>query len=173
MLRWERSQDEVESLAPVAAALVLAVLGAAPFLINEHNQRQIVANELLSAHVRALFSHTVDVASSDEYTVKAWFNDKVTFSPPVVDLASEGFPLDGGRLDSVGTRLIATPVYRRHLHRIDVFVWPAGREAPPPGYFERDGYNEISWSKNDFIFAAVSDLNAAELNAFAGLLKKH
>jgi anti-sigma factor RsiW len=160
-----------KALGAVAAALLLAVLGAAPFLVNGNNQRQIVADELLSSHVRALFSHTVDVASSDQHTVKPWFNGKVTFSPPVVDLASEGFPLEGGRLDSVGARLIATLVYRRHLHRIDVFVWPAGRETPP-AYFERDGYNEISWTKNDFVFAAVSDLNATELNEFAGLLKK-
>jgi anti-sigma factor RsiW len=131
-----------------------------------------VANELVSAHVRAMFSHTVDVVSSDQHTVKPWFNGKVTFSPPVVDLASEGFPLEGGRLDSVGARLIATLVYRRHLHRIDVFVWPAGRETPPE-YFERDGYYEICWSKNAFVFAAVSDLNTPELNAFASLLKKH
>ena len=158
-------------LGAIAAALVLAVLGTAPFLINEHNQRQIVADELLSAHVRALFSHTVDVVSSDQHTVKPWFNGKVTFSPPVVDLAPEGFPLEGGRLDSVGARLVAALVYRRDLHRIDVFVWPAGRQTPP-AYFERDGYNEISWSNNDFVFAAVSDLNVAELEAFAGLLKK-
>ena len=158
-------------LGAVAAALILAVLGVAPFLVNERNQRQIVANELVSAHVRAMFSHTVDVVSSDQHTVKPWFNGKVTFSPPVVDLASEGFPLEGGRLDSVGARMIATLVYRRHLHRIDVFVWPAGRETPP-AYFERDGYNEISWTKNNFVFAAVSDLNTAELNAFADLLKK-
>jgi anti-sigma factor RsiW len=158
-------------LGAVAAALVLAVLGAAPFLVNEHNQRQIVADELLSAHVRALFSHTMDVVSSDQHTVKPWFNGKVTFSPPVVDLSSEGFPLEGGRLDSVGARLIATLVYSRRLHRIDVFVWPANHQMPPP-HFERDGYNEISWTKNDFAFAAVSDLNTAELNTFAGLLKK-
>jgi anti-sigma factor RsiW len=158
-------------LRAVAAALVLAVLGAAPFLVNEHNQRQIVADELLSAHVRALFTHTVDIVSSDQHTVKPWFNGKVTYSPPVVDLASEGFPLDGGRLDSVGARLIATLVYRRHLHRIDVFVWPVNGQTPP-AHFERDGYTEISWSKNDFVFTAISDLNTNEMNAFAGLLKK-
>jgi anti-sigma factor RsiW len=158
-------------LGAVAAALVLAVLGAAPFLVNEHNQRQIVADELLSAHVRALYGHTVDVVSSDRHTVKPWFNGKVTFLPPVVDLASEGFPLEGGRLDSVGARLIATLVYSRHFHLIDVFVWPASNQMPP-AHFERDGYNEISWSKNDFVFAAVSDLNPAELNTFASLLKE-
>jgi anti-sigma factor RsiW len=118
-----------------------------------------------------MVSHLADVASTDQHTVKPWFNGKVTFSPPVVDLASEGFPLEGGRLDSLGARLIATLVYSRHLHRIDVFVWPANYQMPP-AHFERDGYNEISWSKNDFAFAVVSDLNTAELNTFAGLLKK-
>jgi anti-sigma factor RsiW len=155
----------------VAAAIVMSILGAVPFLVNERNQRQIVAYELLSAHVRAMLSHTVDVISSDQHTVKPWFNGKLPFSPPVADLMSEGFPLEGGRLDSVGARVIAALVYSRHLHSIDVFVWPADSQRPPT-HFERQGYNEISWTKDDFVFAAVSDLNAAELNAFAELLKK-
>jgi anti-sigma factor RsiW len=155
---------------PLAVGAVLA-LAIAPRTIGPSIDQRL-AGEVVASHVRSLMAtHLMDVASTDQHTVKPWFNGKVTFSPPVVDLASEGFPLEGGRLDSVGARLIATLVYRRHLHRIDVFVWPAGRQTPP-AYFERDGYNEISWSRNDFVFAAVSDLNAAELNAFADLLKK-
>jgi anti-sigma factor RsiW len=131
----------------------------------------MVADELLSAHVRAMFGQSVDVVSSDQHTVKPWFNGKVPFSPPVVDLSSEGFPLEGGRLDSIGAHVIAALVYSRRLHRIDVFVWPADREKPPAN-FERDGYNAISWTRNDFVFTAVSDLNVAELSAFATLLKR-
>jgi anti-sigma factor (TIGR02949 family) len=156
----------------IAAVLVLTVLGATPFLMNARNQRQLVADELLSAHVRALLGRELDVVSSDQHNVKPWFNGKVPFSPQVTDLSAEGFPLEGGRLDYVGGHRVAALVYGRRLHRIDVFVWPSDRQTAPPSHFERDGYNQISWTKNEFVFTAVSDLNAAELNTFASLLKR-
>ena len=74
-------------------------------------------------------------------------------------------------MDYTGERPVAALVYGRRLHKIDVFVWPsAGQNAPPP-HFERNGYNEISWQRNNFLFTAVSDLNAAELAAFVKLLQ--
>jgi anti-sigma factor (TIGR02949 family) len=159
-------------LGAVAAALVLVALGAVPFFVNARNQRHLVAEELLSAHVRALMGHSLDVVSSDQHTVKPWFSGKLPFSPPVVNLASEGFPLEGARLDYAGGRPVAALVYGRRLHRIDVFVRPLTGQTAPPSHFERDGYNEISWTKDNFVFTAVSDLNAAELSAFAGLLQR-
>jgi anti-sigma factor RsiW len=155
----------------VAATLTFCVLGAAPFFVNARNQRQLVAEELLSAHERALIGRSVDVVSSDQHTVKPWFNGKLPFSPPVIDLALDGFPLKGGRVDYAGSRPIAALVYGRRLHEIDVFVWPSAGETPPPSRFERNGYNEITWEKDNFLFAAVSDLNDAELMAFANLLR--
>jgi anti-sigma factor (TIGR02949 family) len=155
----------------VAATLTLCVLGAAPFFVNARNQRQLVAEELLSAHERALVGRGVDVVSSDQHTVKPWFNGKLPFSPPVIDLALDGFPLKGGRVDYAGARPIAALVYGRRLHEIDVFVWPSAGETPPPSRFERNGYNEITWEKDNFLFTAVSDLNAAELAAFTNLLR--
>jgi anti-sigma factor RsiW len=156
----------------IAATVAFCALATAPFLVNARNQRQLVAEELLSAHQRALIGRSVDVVSSDQHTVKPWFNGKLPFSPPVTDLRAEGFPLEGGRVDYAGDRPVAALVYSRRLHRIDVFVWPAtGQKAPPPR-FERNGYNEISWEKDHFLFAAVSDLNDAELAAFANLLRK-
>jgi anti-sigma factor RsiW len=156
----------------VAAALIVVALGASPFLLNARNQRQLVASELLSAHVRAQLGRSMDVVSSDQHNVKPWFNGKLPFSPPVADLRSEGFPLEGGRLDYAAGRPLAALVYSRRLHRIDLFVWPSAGQTGPPSHFERDGYNEVSWTKNDFVFTAVSDLNAAELSAFAGLLQR-
>jgi anti-sigma factor RsiW len=155
----------------VAAGVVLCALATAPFLINARNQRQLVAEEFLSAHERALVGRSVDVVSSDQHTVKPWFNGKLPFSPPVTDLRAEGFPLEGGRLDYAGDRPVAALVYSRRLHRIDVFVWPSAGQKTPPAHFQRNGYNEISWERDNFLFTAVSDLNDTELHAFTGLLQ--
>jgi anti-sigma factor RsiW len=152
--------------------VTFCALVSAPFLVNARNQRQLVAEELLSAHQRALLGRSVDVVSSDQHTVKPWFNGKLPFSPPVADLRAEGFPLEGGRVDYAGDRPVAALVYSRRLHRIDVFVWPLGGQRRPPAYFQRNGYNEISWEKDDFLFSAVSDLNDAELAQFADLLRR-
>ena len=156
----------------VAAGVVLCALATAPFFINARNQRQLIAEEFLSAHERALVGRSVDVVSSDQHTVKPWFNGKLPFSPPVTDLRAEGFPLEGGRVDYAGDRPVAALVYSRRLHRIDVFVWPSAGQKAPPAHFERNGYNEIAWEKDNFLFTAVSDLNDAELTAFTSLLRK-
>jgi anti-sigma factor RsiW len=155
----------------VAAAITVCALVSAPFLVNSRNQRQLLAEELLSAHERALAGRSVDVISSDQHTVKPWFNGKLPFSPPVTDLRAEGFPLEGGRLDYVGERPVAALVYTRRLHRIDVFIRPAANEKAPPAHFERNGYSEVSWTKDNFLFTAISDLNAAEMTVFTRLLQ--
>ena len=163
-MEWRRS-------GAVAAAIVLCALVSAPFLVNSRNQRQLVAEDLLSAHERALAGRSVDVISSDQHTVKPWFNGKLPYSPPVIDLRADGFPLEGGRVDYVGERPVAALVYGRRLHKIDVFVWPDVHEKAPPGHFERNGYSEISWMKDNFRFTAISDLNAAEMTTFTVLLQ--
>jgi anti-sigma factor RsiW len=155
----------------IAAGIAFCALATAPFLVNAHNQRQLVAEELLSAHERALLGRSVDVISSDQHTVKPWFNGRLPFSPPVTDLRSDGFPLVGARVDYAGERPIAVLVYSRRLHRIDVFVWPVAGQKAPPERFESNGYHEISWTMNSFVFTAISDLNPAELTAFTRLLQ--
>jgi anti-sigma factor RsiW len=157
--------------AAAAAAVVVCALATAPFLVNARNERQLVAEELLSAHERALVGRSVDVISSDQHTVKPWFNGKLPFSPPVTDLASQGFPLEGGRVDYAGEQPVAALVYGRRLHRIDVFIRPSAGAKAPPEHFERNGYNEISWMKGGFLFTAVSDLNASALTGFIRLLQ--
>lgn len=153
----------------IAAAFALCLMAGALLLVNQRNQRILVAEEILSAHQRALMGRAVDVVSSDQHTVKPWFNGKLPFSPPVFDLAPEGFPLEGGRLDYVDGSPVAALVYRRRLHRIDVFVRPSGGRAAP-SHFERNGFREISWTKDSFVFTAVSDLNGGELASFVNLL---
>ena len=155
----------------VAATIAFCALVSAPFLVDARNRRQLAAEEFISAHQRALAGRIVDVVSSDQHTVKPWFNGRLPFSPPVTDLASNGFPLEGGRVDYAAGRPLAALVYSRRLHRIDLFIRPEPGENAPPGHFERDGFNEISWKKDNFLFTAVSDLNTSEMATFVRLLQ--
>ena len=121
--------------------------------------------ELVSGHVRSLLAdHLMDVATSDRHTVKPWFNGRIDFSPPVVDLKQQGFPLQGGRIDYIGGRVVAALAFRHNGHVINLFIWPS--TGPVTTDDERDGFNLIGWTQNGLTFWAVSDLDATELKAF-------
>ena len=85
-----------------------------------------VEAQLLASHVRSLQleSHLIDVESSDHHTVRPWFAGKVDFAPPVKELAGDGFPLAGGRIDVIGGRTVAVLVYRAGRHVVSVYLWP-------------------------------------------------
>ncbi len=154
LLGWIRQWLFVPSLAALAASLLL-VMG--PLQNNSSLQEEIVAG-----HVRSLLAnHLTDVATSDQHTVKPWFNGKIDFSPPVVDLAPQGFPLVGGRVDYIGGRVVAALIYRRNGHLINIFIWPASAVATTTS--SRDGYNMTSWSRDGLMFSAVSDVSADDL----------
>jgi anti-sigma factor RsiW len=153
----------------LAACMAIAV-GATQQLAA----RDTFARDLVAAHVRAAVTgHVSDVISTDQHTVKPWFNGRLDFSPPVVDLVEAGFPLEGGRVDYVNDRAVAVLVYRRNRHPIDVFVWPARRGAPwlaPP---TRDGYQIERRVVAGMECWAVSDLNAKELREFTDRYAGH
>jgi anti-sigma factor RsiW len=129
------------------------------------------ARQVLDAHLRSLqLSHLTDVASTDQHTVKPWFVGKLDFAPAVVDLASAGFPLVGGRLDVVGGRSVAALVYARRKHVVNVFVWPSETSDAPLRSGAERGYNWIRWTRGGMHFWAVSDVAVPELEELARLL---
>jgi anti-sigma factor RsiW len=144
----------------MAASLVVAVIRS--------DEQGRVLGDLVSAHVRSLQGdHLTDVQTSDQHTVKPWFNGKIDVAPPVVDLTAEGFTLIGGRLDYLDGRAAASIIYRRRKHVINLFVAPAPdaqHQALRPDTSQ--GYNICRWSAHGLEFFAVSDINIDELHEF-------
>jgi anti-sigma factor RsiW len=136
-------------------------------------ENDAIAQNILADHIRSLIgTHLLDVPSTDQHTVKPWFNGKLDFSPEVKDFAAQGFPLIGGRLDYLMDRTVAALVYGRRQHVINVFTWPAGPAPTPQSQFSRNGYNAIHWSHGSMTFWAVSDVALPELAQFRDLYQK-
>ena len=157
--------------AQFAAVSVLSVL-ATWSVMMERTGSAGLERDVLSAHVRALLQDTaVQVASSDQHTVKPWFTGRLEFAPEVRDLSADGFPLAGGRLDYIDGRRVGVLVYRRRLHVINVFTWPqAGVANSTPNLTVRNGYNLLQWTRRGMAYWAASDLNPDELRQLQGLL---
>jgi anti-sigma factor RsiW len=168
---WRLASGIGRQVAALAACCGLSVLLTWWYLTSA-TQTDRLEQELLAAHMRSLLQdNPFQVASSDTHTVKPWFAGKVDFAPEVRDLAAEGYPLLGGRLDYVHERRVGALVYKRRLHIINVFMWraPAGEDVAPVSA-TKNGYNLITWSKSGVAYWAVSDLDAAELRRLATLL---
>lgn len=150
-----------------AAASALAASGVLVLVMRAADQRRILG-EVVSAHLRSLQSeHLVDVPSSDQHTVKPWFNGKLDASPPVTDLSEQGFRLVGGRIDYLDAKPAAAIVYRRRAHVINLFCAPApGSGHSAAGMESLQGFNVRRWSENGISLWAVSDISADELAEF-------
>jgi len=151
----------------LAAALILAFFIGVRLLPGPAGRggRSELASAIVDAHLRSLQpGHLVDVVSTDQHTVKPWFDGKVDFAPPVSDFASDGFPLQGGRLDIVKGRQVAVLVYGRRKHVVNVFIWPTVDPDMSAQSGSQLGYNWIDWRKGGMEMFAVSDVSAPDLN---------
>jgi anti-sigma factor RsiW len=154
--------------ASAAAAFAAATITYQLAIPSAH---EIITADAISSHARSLIAQQiVDVASSDQHTVKPWFNGRLDFTPPVRDTAAEGYPLVGGRIDYLNERQVAALVYKRRKHYIDVFVRPNEQGAREVRETARRGFTVLSWSDPSFDYLAVSDLDRRELREFAGYL---
>jgi len=160
---WFRNSGWAVAAAVAIVALILA------FLIPRPRADDRMIAELTESHIRSLMaSHLMDVASTDQHTVKPWFTGKLGFAPPVEDLRSVGFPLLGGRLDYVGDHAVAALIYACQRHAINLFIWPAESSAfRSPHATQRNDYRIVRWSDGGMNLVAVSDLSEAKLREFA------
>jgi anti-sigma factor RsiW len=157
----------------VAAAILLIAIIVKGVMPVGPPTGDLVAREVLDDHLRSLTAnHLTDVVSSNQHTVKPWFDGRLNFTPPVEDLGAEGFPLVGGRLDYLDNRPVAAVVYRRRQHIINLFISPVEHAADIlPVSQVRGGYNLVHWTKSGMAYWAVSSLSSAELGKFAHLVR--
>jgi anti-sigma factor RsiW len=155
-----------------AAAVMAAVFWLAISLVQPHTHSAQIAAELVDAHIRSLQpGHLMDVQSTDQHTVKPWFDGKIDFIPPVADYAEQGFPLLGGRLDVGDGRTVAAVVYGRRKHLINLFVWPdKSTSAGFASSGSNRGYNWLMWHTADMRFCLVSDVSAGDLQQLRELI---
>jgi anti-sigma factor RsiW len=157
------------SLAASAAFLIVLSAGIIT-RFNLPSPADRTLHDVVSNHIRSLMvSHLADVASTDQHTVKPWFNGKLDFSPQVQDFAADGFPLIGGRIDVVNDQPVAALVYRRNKHYINLFVWPSTTVSAPEAAASQRGYNVIHWTESGMNYWAISDVNRGALEDFVKL----
>jgi anti-sigma factor RsiW len=161
-----------------AASLMLGIaLGAgASGLFRAPPVGDDVEQAIVAGYVRGRLSgQSVDVATSDRHTVKPWLAGKIASPTTVVDLAKDGFPLVGGRIDVVGTTPVPTLIYQRREHQIALSETPApaGETSSAPRRETRDGYSLLRWVDNGRLYTAVTDMapKASELDAFGAAFR--
>jgi len=171
----KRRPWQVFAATAAGVALALGTGLTAAVVLGRSDADSRLAEQVAAGHVRSLQAdHLTDMPSSDKHQVKPWFQTKLPFSPQVPDLATDGFPLAGGRLDYITDRPVAAIVYHRRLHTINLFTWPAADDAERPvRSLHRQGFHLRQWQHSGMTYWAVSDLNPQELDDFVHLYREH
>jgi anti-sigma factor RsiW len=161
----------------VAAAAAIVLVVTTTWLATRQfggSSEPLLASEVTSAHVRSLMAeHLWDVKSTDQHTVKPWFDGKLDFAPDVRDFKDESFALEGGRLDYLAGRAVAALVYRHEKHYINLFIWPAaGQPDRTMVATTQQGYSLSHWVHAGMEYWAISDMSADALGRFAGVVRE-
>jgi anti-sigma factor RsiW len=165
---WSTPWQRGAAIMGAAACIALLVLVLPAMRTGGNNA---IAAEILDGHLRALQpGHLFDVQSSDQHTVKPWFQGKTDFSPPVPDLTNDGFVLVGGRLDIIHQQPAAAIVYKRRQHVVSLYVLPSPEADAAPALQDLSGYHLLHWTHNKMSYWAVSDVASADLRDFGSLI---
>ncbi|MCU6498256.1 anti-sigma factor [Rugamonas sp. A1-17] len=158
----------------LAGAMTAAFAVTLTLYLGQPSADERIEQELVASHFRSLMpDHLADVASTDQHTVKPWFAGKLDYSPPVYDLAAQGYALIGGRLDYLQQRPVAALAYRHRLHIVNLYIWPdASGHASTPQAGMRQGFHLLRWTQDGMRYSAVSDINPQDLAQFAALLRQ-
>jgi anti-sigma factor RsiW len=167
------SQPSWRSLAASIAVTAMVASGAT-WMVRGPGADDATRDGIVAGHTRSLMaSQPVDVISSDQHTVKPWFNGRIPESPRVVDLSKQDFPLVGGRIDVIDRRPVPTLVYRHRQHLISVTAVPASTPLPALPVRAADGYNILRWTDDGVSYWAISDLGLPELTTFEQLFRSN
>ncbi len=167
------SQPSWRSLAASIAVTAMVASGAT-WVVRGPGADDVIRDGIVAGHTRSLMaSQPVDVISSDQHTVKPWFNGRIPESPRVVDLSRHDFPLVGGRIDVIDRRPVPTLVYRHRQHIISLTAVPAPTPLPALPVRAADGYNVLRWTDDGVSYWAISDLSVPELTTFEQLFRSN
>lgn len=164
--------------ATAMAALAAVLLFAAVWVMNrETSSTPTVTSEVVDLHVAALASaNPVDVISTDEHTVKPWFEGKLPFEVNVPDLAGTPFTLIGGRIAYLEQAPGAVLLVQFRKHRISVFIFQERAEWKrldiSSKMLHRSSMTIDSWSEGGLRYFIVSGTGEDTIRQLEGLLRK-
>jgi anti-sigma factor RsiW len=163
-------------MATAVIAVVVVVGLAATYLGRQRAGQEQVYSELADLHVATLASSSpVDVVSSDQHTVKPWFQGKIPFAFDLPELQNSEFSLLGGRITYLGQTPGAHLIYKVRKHEISVFIF---QEGSLRGRWDEEypvtkelSFNMETWNQGGLRYCVLGDAATADINNLAELLK--